>query len=54
MLHVIYKNSDVSDNNKDKVNTYFPSCAFIIQRTKSNCRQENGNVEEDSRGGIFK
>lgn len=33
--------------------TYLSSCAFVIQRAKGDSRQQNGDVEENSRGGVL-
>lgn len=33
--------------------TYLSSCAFVVQRAKGDSRQQNGDVEENSRGGVL-
>ena len=33
--------------------TYFPSGALVVERAKGDGRQQNGNVQEDGRGGVL-
>lgn len=38
---------------KETSHTYFSSCAFIIQGTKGDGRQQNCDVEENGSGGVL-
>ena len=33
--------------------TYFPSGALVVERAEGDGRQQNGDVEEDGRGGVL-